>query len=957
MPSFLEREQLLPVAPSIAPADQVLGAFGTRQSLFGIGASQLKSAYNSYSTMPLTNQQNQMQLDGLLKEAGTNIKKASVSDLSVGDNQSAAMSAFDPIIKDPDIMADAALTKGWNAGRSRADADRISSGGKRFNSASLDAINYQQQLYAKSSKDSWRAFYNNRESYSPYYDTTDEMGKLQKMFKTDVIEKDQQNGAYITTTKDSSWYKDKWQQFVEANASPQLKAQISTQSRAEYYRDMLTMPKDAIIAKYTGLRNELLKKQMRVDAQNMMNIGASLAMFHDSKDNSPLRSQLLAQASYLNDQYSKKKQAFDSPLEGADALGDVNNLAIGSRIAEGLGQHSYFDKVGDAFAHKEEKISIKPDYAYLSLKKLQEQSREFGIRQSEIGRHNRALEQHASNMEQIDLIKAQAAIMRAKGSGKKGIGDDEEDNNPSNSTSTGLQNTNSVSPAGNSEKAQTQGQSILDHLGNTQKQYNDVYDNVSSAVFSPQLMNSISGLANDPSKAGLKLTDVPDPTTATDGTGGNRSRLLKFIVAAGALDQDAGGQILGNLTGDKYDPETAAKDLTVADARQLLRTIFSDPKMLQKGIAAIKGNDPSINSYAIAAEIEKRKQRIDGEHTDIISQAIPLVKTNLERYSSLFESDFFSKGKIPTKDEVRKIMQTVPLSVLKDQTPNPGVFKSPQFKSQEDYYRDLATDNVMKTILGTLGNNRTAYNTQYQDYFPAKGNAQADNAFKNNLQTLIEGAQTQTKGLPSGVLSTLDYARHHPSAVEYVRMNSVDEAHDTPWMQIYFKTPSSAAERALVPESGIGIPTTNANDKFRQVPLDDRTTLLNNKALKFQVTYNDGKKSNLSIYNSSGDKSNPMFDINPDFSYQTLDIDRRTGDIKGIVTVHKADEVNNLTQGRPQLFSQAIGLDPTQVYNTLANKLIKNRDAVDEYMKANGRIKNINDLPEYIKTALKNNSF
>jgi hypothetical protein len=169
-------------------------------------------------------------------------------------------------------------------------------------------------------------------------------------------------------------------------------------------------------------------------------------------------------------------------------------------------------------------------------------------------------------------------------------------------------------------------------------------------------------------------------------------------------------------------------------------------------------------------------------------------------------------------------------------------------------------------------------------------------------------------------------------------------------MQIYF---NKGKGKDIMPESGVEIPTTNAARKFYDVPANDRSTLLNNSSLSFQAKYNDGTKSNLSIYNSTGDKSTPQFDINPDFSYNTLDIDPTNGDIKGVRTIYKSEEINNLTRGNPNMFPLAINTDPTEIYTTLSKKMLKSRDAVNAYLDSKGTIKNINDLPEYIKNALK----
>lgn len=958
MPSFLEREQLLPVAPSIAPADQILGAFGTKLSLFGMGEAQAVSAYNNYGSMSLTNPQNQQQHDQLMQTAGQQLKSATMKDLSVGDNQSAALAVFDPILKDQDIMGDHALTQSWNQSRSQGESARISNGGKGYNTDALRAINTQQQLYSRSDKGSWRTFYNNKESYNPYVDEFAETQKIAKSFKTDVIDKDSQNGAYITTTKDSSWYKDKWQAYFEANASPQLKSQIAQRARADYYTDMLTMPKEAMVQKYTDLRNGLIKKQMYVDGQNIMNIGAQLAMKHDSKDNAPLRAQLLAQAAYLNDAYDAKKTALNSPLENADAVGTIDGLATGTRLAEGLAQYKYFDKMGDAFAHKEEKSSIKPDLAYLTLTKIKEQSREFGIRQAEVSRHNRADEGIGQFNAQAHMLTAQAAMISAQ---KKKDGEDDGSSDADNPTNTGggqgfgITPSNKVSPASDSPVTQTAGQKILDRLGNVQQQYNQNFDTMSSAVFSKNLMDTIDSLLKDPSKQSLTLSDVADPTKATDGGGGNANRIARFLAAAGAITDEDKGQVFTN--------PGAAYSLPLSEIKDKLRRVWSDPAMFKKGLEAIKGNDPSQSAYAVAAQLEKMKQRIDGEHADIINQALIPLKANLGGYYDMLKKDYFDKGIIPTKEDVRKRLDDVPTSVLRSdvgwsdlsagQKLRAGIY----LHSDEDsMLKDAATSKIMKNILGTLGSNRTAYNSGYENYFPKKGNPQSDNKWKNNIEILANGAEESTKGNPD-FRRVLDYAKSYPELVEHIQMNTIDEAHDQPFMQIFFKKPTSAAAKAdPPPPSGVEIPTTTANDKFRQMPLDDRTTLLNNKALKFQVQYADGNKSNLSIYNATGDKSNPQFDINPDFSYQSLNIDK-DGNIKGIMTIHKSDEIYALTSGRPEILGSLINADPTKVYDILSNKLIKNRDAVNEYLNAKGSITNINQLPDFLKNALKNNSF
>lgn len=961
MPSFLEKEQLLPVQPVIAPADQILGAFNTRQSLFGIGASQVKSAASSYNQMQLSNPQNQQQLDGLLQQSNKDLKSASLRDLSVGDNQQQALSVFDPILKDQDIMGDHALTQSWGNARSQAESSRMTNGGKGYNSDAVRAINNQQAWFARSDKSSWRQFYNAKETYSPYYDQQAETEKLEKGFKTDVIQKEEQNGAYIVTTKNSSWYKDKWQQYFEANASPQLKAQVATKARADYYQNVLTMPKDKLVQTYTDQRNDILDKQIATYSGNIANIGVQLATTLRTKDNAELIGELTSQGTYLSTQLAKTQQRRSTPLEQAEALGDPNSIAIGANIAEGLGQYQYFDKIGTAFAHKELVQTLKPDLARLQIMHMNLQSQEFGITARETNRHNQATEGIQSYTAQSGRITATAAMLTAEkrkdADGEGGTTGNENGNftNVPYGQDRGFLNSNQVNPKSDPVKDQEQGQTIMKHLIDNHEQTTAIFDGVTTEVFSQNLMGTIDKLIADPVRQNMTLADVPDPSKAIDGTGGNSARIAKFIYASGVL----------NLTNDPLDPtggvgigtsirsEQDVYKLPLSKIKELTQKIWSDKPMFAAGLEAIKGNNATADSYAIASTLEINKQKLDNNRTELINQAIPKLKTNLGQYAPLF-AEQLNKGQIPTLDDIKAAVATAPNAMLVAQGLNPWDAIKSLGIGALSIKQDKMTDEIQKTILGTLGNNRTAYNTKIETFEPDKLDPKKDANFRTNMQILFNGAESATKGNGGDkVTRIIDYARRFPELVKGVTVHSVDEAHDMPYFTVNFKTPTTAEEKAdpHPTSDGIEISTTTAHPRFQSVPLDDRTTLLNNRALKFETKYKDGYKSNLSIYNKSGDQTNPDYDINPDFSYKYLDIDPKTGDIKGTAVRYKDDEVSSLLRSFPnRTISQVINDNPTYVHETLAKKVIMQRDAVN-YAQQN-KITNIKDLPQYLKDVL-----
>ena len=135
MPSYLERDQLQTVSPYIEDTDAILRGFNTKLQYWGIGAGKLKTTYENYLGLELTREDNQKSLETFMKGAGEQMRKASSTDLSVGDNVNAALDIFKPLTSDESfkpLMGDHSLTTFYNNQYRIAEMYKTREGGKEY---------------------------------------------------------------------------------------------------------------------------------------------------------------------------------------------------------------------------------------------------------------------------------------------------------------------------------------------------------------------------------------------------------------------------------------------------------------------------------------------------------------------------------------------------------------------------------------------------------------------------------------------------------------------------------------------------------------------------------------------------------------------------------------------------------------------------------------------------------
>ena len=189
--------QIQPFKPDFNTYNNILQI---KQAQTDIGRKRIGSMYASLLYAPLTGEDNIKKRDDYFKMIEQNIKKISAMDLSLPQNQSAAMKVFDPILDDKDLIHDMTWTKQANdqydIGESfRRCTDPKECGGE-FWEEGLSYINLKRQEFKNATPEERRAMGAPR--YNPFvnitqkaFEWTKEQGLIAESVTTD--------GRYIVT--------------------------------------------------------------------------------------------------------------------------------------------------------------------------------------------------------------------------------------------------------------------------------------------------------------------------------------------------------------------------------------------------------------------------------------------------------------------------------------------------------------------------------------------------------------------------------------------------------------------------------------------------------------------------------------------------------------------------------------------------------------------------------------
>lgn len=371
MPSYLEKEQVERVNPLIDNVQAINSLYQTHLDLYGRGTGYVKAMQNNLMGLDLTLPQNRDRLNSEMQNADSNLGKYFKNDMSVLGNVNKAMSVFDPITKDDDIMTDHAFTTKVNSQLDMAESQRMTDPSK-YNQADVTTLNNMKNLFRVSKDPKYaQTLLQMNPQYNTYYDKTSEIKKLKDMFMTDKTNVTSAAGGYLIGRKGESWQKQKWQQFVQANASPQLKTQLASEARAEYTSQLLYTPPEELYQRY----------KQSFDSQHQQALSSNQSMLNELTLKSknldkaqPYYEDLKAQ---YNDQIGKVDAQIKSLLDPSNPnnrfspdIANMRKLPSNLQYAEDLYSHSFFDNIGSAFAHTDVTHDLKYDAAYWSNQRL-----------------------------------------------------------------------------------------------------------------------------------------------------------------------------------------------------------------------------------------------------------------------------------------------------------------------------------------------------------------------------------------------------------------------------------------------------------------------------------------------------------------------------------------------------------------------------------------------------------
>jgi hypothetical protein len=204
-----------------------------KEDQYNKGFQQVSKMWQ-YVSRPVTNEYNAQVRDAFLKQAKENLKNVSSLDLSEYQNVESALNVFAPYYKNTNLIMDQELTEFYDQQEGIAESYKNQDGGKYFNEVNLADVRSQREDFAKAKPDDWKYFYNNKRSYKPYYNTTDERIKAMEKFKPSSVTTINKNGFYITTITDKSWYKEDISRYLEGVLSGPAKEQFALEARQAF---------------------------------------------------------------------------------------------------------------------------------------------------------------------------------------------------------------------------------------------------------------------------------------------------------------------------------------------------------------------------------------------------------------------------------------------------------------------------------------------------------------------------------------------------------------------------------------------------------------------------------------------------------------------------------------------------------------------------------------------------
>lgn len=368
--------------PYQLPTQQIIGAIQQRNAYWDSGASALKNAYQNYLNLDLTRADNHDKLNQLMNGVNDNLKKASQTDLSLGENYGKALDIFNPIVKDDNIMGDNAITKFYKDQFNTGQSFRIKDNGKEYSETNMrDLSNHLQDFANDPNAANWRQHYSSRVFYTPYTDVSAEVRQVAKDFKPDTkslttpLYLDPKTGAPTTDGKggvpsgrmlnesDKSIIASQYRAFMDAHLSDKAKGQLALDGRVKYHDNIGALAQD--YSAYNQDKIDHTKLQIEKLKGSMAGSNATPAEKEIATDSI---NRYEAQIKDLTIENTKMK------------AGDYSNLTpYKDNIAGSIHTNNYLDYLSRASAQRNINVSYSPDKTWESMYKESNENERFNI--------------------------------------------------------------------------------------------------------------------------------------------------------------------------------------------------------------------------------------------------------------------------------------------------------------------------------------------------------------------------------------------------------------------------------------------------------------------------------------------------------------------------------------------------------------------------------------------------
>lgn len=365
------------VNPYQAPAQEMVQAIQQRQNYWDSAATSIKGAYQNYLNLDLTRQDNHDELNNLMTGVNQQLKQVTQTDLSLGENYGKALSIFDPIIKNDNIMGDNAITRHYKDQFQAAQQYRIKDNGKGYSDTNVrDLSNHLQDFANDPNAANWRQHYSQRAFYTPAYDVAAETRQIDKDFKPDVTQlsspmyldangkpttKGGTPSGYMLNQTDKSTVASQYRAFLDAHLSDKAKDQLAIDGRVKYHGNIGALAQD-----YQAHNQEKIDYY----SKELKDLNGRLpGATDDQKD---------AYRSQIN---NYQAMVDELKLENTKMhAGDLSNLTpYKDQIASSLYTNQFTDYLSKASARKDIDIKYTPDGVWKTMLHESDENNRFNI--------------------------------------------------------------------------------------------------------------------------------------------------------------------------------------------------------------------------------------------------------------------------------------------------------------------------------------------------------------------------------------------------------------------------------------------------------------------------------------------------------------------------------------------------------------------------------------------------